>query len=308
MDWKYMMEVLLITGFLGAGKTTLIRHLLSSGFNAQAKVAVIVNEVGEIGIDGSVIERQNGRDVDVVELTSGCICCTIKTDFFKAVQEIHKTINPSHLIVEATGIAQPGDMFDVLCQAPVSEFSRLKSVVTVVDAGFFEAREVLGAFYDNQLKCADVLILNKIDQVETDRLEQIEQVLSDLNPESNIVSARHCAVDPDMLLGLSSKQQNRAPADHLFHQHEQGGFYSFTFEDRRLMDKEKLDRFLESLPPNLFRCKGWVRFADGSRLLNYTGGNYRYEPDDGEHDTALVFVGRNCDEKQILKALENCFT
>ena len=95
------MEVFLITGFLGAGKTTLIRHLLSSEFNAEARVAVIVNEVGEIGIDGSVIDRQDGQDVDVMELTSGCICCTIKTDFFKAVQEIHKTINPSHLMVEA---------------------------------------------------------------------------------------------------------------------------------------------------------------------------------------------------------------
>ena len=72
------------------------------------------------------------------------------------------------------------------------------------------------------------------------------------------------------------------------------------------MDREKLDRFLESLPPNLFRCKGWVRFADGSKLLNFTGGNFRLEPDDGLHDTALVFVGRNCDEKEILKDLGKC--
>ena len=300
------MEVFLITGFLGAGKTTLIRHLLNSEFNADAKVAVIVNEVGEIGIDGSVIERQGGQDVDVMELTSGCICCTIKTDFFKAVQEIHKTLNPSHLIVEATGIAQPGDMFDILCQAPVSEFSRLKSVVTVVDAGFFEAREVLGTFYDNQIKCADILILNKTDQVESDRLEQIKVVLSDLNPKSHIVCAQHCIIDPNLLLGLSGGQEDRTPGDVLFHHHEQGGFYSFTFEDRRMMDKDKLDRFLDLLPPNLFRCKGWVRLAEGAKLLNYTGGNYRYEPGDGEHETALVFIGRNCDEKEIISDLEKC--
>ena len=302
------MEVLLITGFLGAGKTTLIRHLLSSEFNAEAKVAVIVNEVGEIGIDGSVIARQDGQDVDVMELTSGCICCTIKTDFFKAVQEIHRTINPSHLIVEATGIAQPGDMFDILCQAPVSEFSHLKSVITVVDAGFFEAREVLGTFYDNQIKCADIIILNKTDQVDTARLQQIKTVLSDLNAESHILSAQHCAVDTGILLGLPVRQQDRTPGDDLFHQHEQGGFSSFSFEDRRSMDKQKLDRFLESLPPNLFRCKGWVRFPDGTKLLNYIGGSYRYEPGDGEHKTTLVFVGRNCDEKEIISELEKCFS
>lgn len=302
-----MMDVILITGFLGAGKTTLIRHLLSSGFNAESKVAVIVNEVGEIGIDGAVIKRQDGQDVDVMELTSGCICCTIKTDFFKAVQEIHKTIAPSHLLVEATGIAQPGDMFDILCQAPVSDFSRLKSVITVVDAGFFEAREVLGTFYDNQIKCADIVILNKTDQVDTGRLGQIKKVLSDLNAESHILCAHHCAVDTDMLLGLSVRQQQRTPEGHLYHQHEQGGFRSFTFEDRRMMDKQKLDRFLDSLPPNLFRCKGWVRLPQGSRLLNFTGGSYRYEPGDGEHDTMLVFVGRNCDEKEIVEALNKCF-
>ena len=301
------MDVFLITGFLGAGKTTLIRHLLSSGFNTEARVAVIVNEVGEIGIDGAVIDRQEGQDVDVMELTSGCICCTIKTDFFKAVQEIRRTINPSHLIVEATGIAQPGDMFDILCQEPVSGFSRLKSVITVVDAGFFEAREVLGIFYDNQIKCADILILNKTDQVDDNRREQIKTVLSELNAESHILFAQHCAVESNTLLGLSDRQQDRFPGDPFSHQHEQGGFSSFTFEDRRLMDKPKLDRFLESLPPNLFRCKGWVRLSDGPKLLNYTGGSYRYEPGDGEHQTTLVFVGRNCDEKAIIEALNKCF-
>jgi len=178
----------------------------------------------------------------------------------------------------------------------------------VVDAGFFEAREVLGTFYDNQIKSADILILNKTDQVDSDRLEQIKRVLCDLNPDSNIISTRHCAVDTDMLLGFSAKPQVRDPLENHFHHHEQGGFSSFACEDRRLMDREKLDRFLDSLPPNLFRCKGWVRFADGSKLLNYTGGNYRYEPGDGEHDTALVFVGRNCDEKEILKDLEKCLT
>jgi G3E family GTPase len=300
------MDVFLITGFLGAGKTTLIRHLLTSEFNAEAKVAVIVNEVGEIGIDGSVIERQGGQDVDVMELTSGCICCTIKTDFFKAVQEIHKTLNPSHLIVEATGIAQPGDMFDILCQAPVTEFSHLKSVVTVVDAGFFEAREVLGTFYDNQIKCADIIILNKTDQVDSSRREQIKTVLSELNAESHILFAQHCAVDADMLLGLSVRQQERSPGDPFSHNHGQGGFSSFTFEDRRLLDKQKLDSFLELLPPNVFRCKGWVRLAEGSKLLNYTGGSYRYEPSDDVRDTALVFVGRNCDEKTIVEALKDC--
>ena len=298
------MEVLLITGFLGAGKTTLIQHLLKSEFNAQEKVAVIVNEVGEIGIDGTLLA---GQDVDILELTSGCICCTIKTDFFKAVQEIHRTFNPSYLVVETTGVAQPGEMLDVLFEPPLSDFSILRKIITVVDADFFEAREVLGTFYDNQIKCADTLILNKIDQVDDDQVEKIDAVLRELNPRVNIISTRYCAVDPATLLGVDSGSRLHASRDHhaLHHAHE--GFHSFTLEDTRLLDRAKLNKFLEKLPPDLFRCKGWVRFPDGSRILNYTGTNYRIEPAEDSHDTALVFVGRNCDEKEILRALEACF-
>ena len=297
------MDVLLITGFLGAGKTTLIQHQLRSEFNAQEKVAVIVNEVGEIGIDGTLLA---GQDVDILELTNGCICCTIKTEFFKAVQEIHQTYNPSYLVVETTGVAQPGDMLDVLFEPPLSEFSQLKKIITVVDADFFEAREVLGTFYDNQIKCADTLILNKIDQVDDNQIGQIDAVLRELNPRVNIISTRHCVVDPATLLGVDSKSRHRASRDHHALHHEQEGFHSFSFENERLLDKAKLNRFLETLPPNLFRCKGWVRFPDGSGLLNYTGTNYRIEPAEDSHDTALVFVGRNCNEKEILNALEEC--
>lgn len=299
-----MIDILLITGFLGAGKTTLIQHLLKSDFNAQEKVAVIVNEVGEIGFDGTLLA---GQDVDILELTSGCICCTIKTDFFKAVQEIHRTHNPSYLVVETTGVAQPGDMLDVLFEPPLSDFSRLKKIITVVDADFFEVREVLGTFYDNQIKCADTLILNKIDQVDDNQIDQIDAVLRELNPGVNIISARHCAVDPAALLGVDSDSRHRASQDHDALHHEEEGFHSFSFEDKRVLDRSKLNRFLETLPPNLFRCKGWVRFPDGSGLLNYTGTNYRIEPAEGSHDTALVFVGRNCNEKEIISALKKCF-
>jgi len=299
-----MMDVLIVSGFLGAGKTTLIRHLLGSKYSAEQRVAIIVNEVGQIGIDGTLLK---GPDVDIMELTSGCICCTIKTDFFKAVQEIHKTFNPSHLIVEATGIAQPGDMFDILFEPPVSEFSRLSKLITVVDADFFKAKDVLGSFYDNQIRCADLLILNKNDLVEADELERIEVIVRDLNPGANILCAQYCQVDPALLFGADSTQPHRILQNHHSHPLEQDGFHSFSFEDDRPINRDKLDKFLDSLPPNLFRCKGWVRFKNSTGLLNFTGGNYRIEPsDESTRHTALVFVGRNCNEKEILRALEDC--
>ncbi|RLC65663.1 MAG: hypothetical protein DRH97_07710, partial [Chloroflexi bacterium] len=104
-----IIDVLLVSGFLGAGKTTLIKHLLTNETRDIGTVAVIVNELGEVGIDGTLL---SGRDVDITELVSGCICCTIKTDFFMAIQEIHDRVDPDFLVVEATGVAQPGDILD----------------------------------------------------------------------------------------------------------------------------------------------------------------------------------------------------
>ena len=116
--------------------------------------------MGKIGLDGALL---SGLNVDVVEMTSGCICCSIKIDFLKAVQEIHQRFTPEFLIVEPTGVAQPGEILDVLSQPPLTEFCRIGNIVTIVDAGFFKAKEMLGSFYDRQILGADVVLLNKID-------------------------------------------------------------------------------------------------------------------------------------------------
>lgn len=304
------MDVILVSGFLGAGKTTLINHLLSSGAEGKGKLALIVNEVGEFGVDGALL---SGRDVDMIELAGGCICCTIRTNFFNAVQEIYDSLHPDFLVVEATGVAQPGEILDVLFDLPQSEFIRPRSLITVVDAGFFKAREVLGSFYDNQIRFADILILNKADQVEAGTLREIQALLQEMNPESILVPARYCAVDISLLFdrnyGDEGRRQPHAghgQGDHGNRHCEEGGFQSFSFRDQRPLDREKLIQFLESLPPDLFRLKGWVRYSDASGFLNFTGGRYRIEPADNSYTTALAFVGRDCNKAAILRALNDC--
>ena len=298
------MDILLVSGFLGAGKTTLIRHLLTCRPQGTGKVAVIVNEVGKVGIDGTLL---SGQDVEILEITGGCICCTIKTDFSKAIQEIHDRVSPDFLVVESTGVAQPGDILDVLFDPPLSEFSRLRTLITVVDADFFGAREVLGPFYDNQIRCADILILNKIDRVEDGSLGEIEAMLKEMNPGIMILKTRYCTVNPSLLFEHSSGDGERGfPDGHGHGTHGEWGFHAFSFEDERPMDRGRLTEFLDSLPPTLFRLKGWVRFPDASAFLDFSGGRYRIAPMDSPHTTTLAFVGRNCDEKEILRALEDC--
>jgi G3E family GTPase len=299
-----IMEVILVSGFLGAGKTTLVSHLLRSRPEGSGKLALIVNELGEVGVDGSLLSGQN---VDMVELTSGCICCTIQTDFLRAVQEIHNRIDPDFLVVEATGVAQPGDMFDMLFQPPLSDFAGLKSLVTVVDADFFKAREILGTFYENQIRFADLLILNKIDLVGAPRLGEIQALLGRINTHAPILSTQNCVVDPSLLFQANSHDKEpRSNRVEGHHNHHAWGFQAFSFQDRGIMDRERLERFLESLPETLFRLKGWIQFPEDSAFLDFTAGRYRMEPSDRPRTTALTFVGRDCDEKELIAALRGC--
>jgi G3E family GTPase len=298
------MEVLLVSGFLGAGKTTLIKHLLTSRIEAVGKVAVIVNEVGEIGIDGTLLSGQN---VDILELTSGCICCTMKTDFIKAVQEIHDRITPNYLVVEATGVAQPADVLDTFFYLPLSEFTSLGNQVTVVDASFFKVRELLGSFYDDQIRFANIVILNKIDLVEPESLREIEKVLCEMNPGAKVFVAQNCAIDPSLLFqGYSGDRERNLRPINGHDNHQRWGFHTFSFVDERSLERSKLIQFLESLPLELFRLKGWVRFPDDSAFLDFSNGRYRFEPVDGQRPTTLTFVGRDCNEADILSALGDC--
>jgi G3E family GTPase len=299
-----IMEVIIVSGFLGAGKTTLVTHLLRSRPEESGKLAVIVNEVGEVGVDGTLL---SGENVDMVELTSGCICCTIQTDFLRAVEEIRDRIDPDFLVVEATGVAQPADMFDILFHPPLSDFASLKNLVTVVDANFFRVREVLGAFYENQIRFADLLILNKIDLVGPERLREIESLLGRINTYARIWCTRNCVLDPSLLFQANSHERhNRPHRTEEHHNHHDWGFQAFSFQDRGMIDRERLVRFLETLPETLFRLKGWVQFPEGSTFLDFTAGRYRMEPSDRPRKTAVTFVGKDCNEKEILAALKGC--
>jgi G3E family GTPase len=260
--------------------------------------------VGKIGLDGALL---SGLDVDVVEMTSGCICCSIKTDFLRAVQEIYGRFTPDSLIVEPTGVAQPGEILEILSQPPLNEFCRVQSIVTIVDAHFFKAKEMLGSFYDRQILGADILLLNKIDLVGEETAREIQARLGQMNPRARIFPTENCSLAPALLFeGASAAEARREGAGLENEDLEEEGFQTFTFEHPGFLDRGRFVRFLESLPPSLFRCKGWARFPDSSVIVNYSGGNYGLEPTRDSHPTGLVLVGRKCPQEKILEALKEC--
>src|SRR5438105_2819181 len=186
--------ITLITGPLGSGKTTLLRHILATH---PAKIAIVMNEFGEIAIDTKVIK---GKNVRIAELGGGCVCCSLLGEFEAAVNEIIEKIAPEIIIVETTGLAEPEALvFDIQEALPRC---RLDGVVSVIDADMLVRFPEIGHTTRLQIEGADILFLNKIDLVEPVQIEPLETKLREMNSTAAIVRTKRCRVDPELFFGI----------------------------------------------------------------------------------------------------------
>lgn len=286
--------ITLITGPLGSGKTTLLRHILDE---VPERLAILMNEFGELGIDAKVIE---GKNIRMKELDGGCVCCSLLGEFEVAVQEIIETVNPDRIVVEATGLAEPDALvFDIEESLPQVW---LDGVISVMDADALVRFPRLGHTARLQVEAADVLLVNKIDLVDESRLDELEARLRRLNPLAVLLRSERCRVDPDLLLGLSRARPVR-PARHV-HQPE---FESLSFVSGSVLDRESFERLVATLGESVYRAKGFVLFACGSFLFNYVAGRWDFEPFAADR-TELVFIGRRvrAEKERLVRALEGC--
>ena len=159
---KKKSEVILFSGFLGSGKTTLLKRVLSWQEDLSGTV-VLVNEFGDVGIDGGLLQ---GSGSEVIELTSGCICCTLSSDLKQSLEGIWRRFCPKRILIESSGLADPTAIISVLRDATLSEKMEIKKVITVLDVDSWEAREVFGPLFFNQLDAAHLVLLNKVDLIE----------------------------------------------------------------------------------------------------------------------------------------------
>src|SRR5437899_10959161 len=196
--------ITLITGPLGSGKTTLLRHILAT---EPGKIAIVMNEFGEITIDTKVIE---GKNVRIAELGGGCVCCSLLGEFEAAVSEIIDKIAPEIIIVETTGLAEPEALvFDIQEALPQC---RLDGVVSVIDADMLVRFPEIGHTTRLQIEGADILLLNKIDLVEPAQIEPLEMKLREINPTAAIIRTERCRIDPELLFGIPrSREKKVAP-------------------------------------------------------------------------------------------------
>jgi G3E family GTPase len=278
-----------------------------------------VNEFGNVGIDGSLLKNAGS---EVVELTGGCICCTMRADLNQTLKEIWQEFNPRQIFIESTGVADPTMITGAFDDAGLRDHMKVPHVITVLDIEMWEAREYFGPIFFNQLQQANLILLNKIDLLDENIVSQSLKEIHEMLPHAQVVPTIHCHVDPEIVMADPIRIPQLANENEFDHHHRHDHesreedlrgneaakfpFISFSYRSRDVFDEACFNAFTANLPYELFRMKGPVRFRDRTVFVNYVGGKNEWSAWSGGEETCLVFIGWNVSGEKTIQNLNNC--
>jgi G3E family GTPase len=336
--------VTVLTGYLGAGKTTLLNRILTHEHGK--KVAVIVNEYGEVGIDNKLVVD---TDEEIFEMNNGCICCTVRGDLIRIIGNLMRRRDKfDHLVIETTGLADPAPVIQTFfMDEDVQSQTQLDAVVTVVDAKHiwlhWDAEEA-----KEQIAFADVILLNKTDLVEPQQLDELERRIRTMNVLAKIYRTRNAEIEMNHLLGVQAFDVTRTlelnpnlllkpkhEDEHHEHEHEhehkhehEHGHHehdhhhdetvgSIAIVEPGAVDEKKLNQWLDQLlqvqGPDIFRMKGILNIKGKDQRYVFQGVHMLFEGKadrpwkaDETRQNELVFIGRNLNEAQLKEDFRAC--
>lgn len=351
-ETMHKLPVTVITGFLGAGKTTLLRYLLQH--NQGKRIAVIVNEFGEVGIDGDLLrscqlcdEEEPPENVapknTIVELTNGCLCCTVQEEFLPTMQAlVERRDQIDAIVIETSGLALPKPLVQAFRWPEIRTAATVAGVVTVVDCVALAAGQLVGnlpaleaqrqaddsldhetpleELFADQLSCADLVLLTKTDQVSAEQQDQVKRWLEAESPQAaKIVPCDRGRIHPEILLGFNAAVEDDLENRPSHHDHEADHDHDDTINtvpvtlppcrdpDRLL---ERLQRLTQS--QEIYRIKGFINVENKPMRMVLQGVGQRLEtfydrrwhPEEAR-STQLVFIGNDLNPRAVQAALEN---
>jgi G3E family GTPase len=305
--------LILLTGFLGSGTTSFLQHFIEYQTQRHRFVAVIQNEIGEIGLDGKLL------DYTVTEIDEGCVCCSLAGNLKRAVHGILENFSPDYFILETSGLANPLNLLEDV--AELAEVVRFDSTVTLVDALNLDAALAGSPLAADQIGAADVIVLNKRDLVDDGRLEAVRRKVQQINPRAPVFCTTHGDLNPALIFdaddssgpgpgGLKSasgSMLHEASAGHATH--AEAGLWSRSLRIPGALDREKFTQAVASLPPSVFRVKGLIDFTDSGEtmLFQYVCGRFELSvfPKRGVRERFLTIIGRGSEPSfpEVLEAL-----
>ncbi|MCR4834726.1 MAG: GTP-binding protein [Butyrivibrio sp.] len=293
---KREVPVVIITGYLGSGKTTLMQNILKQ---EKRKIALIVNDMGSINIDASILNKTGNqvKQIEMVEMQNGCICCTLRDEFMAEIERLSTDRSIEAIFVEASGISEPSSIAGAFINyEEMTENTRvyLKTVVSVVDVDRIyreflhcltsddeaEDGDIINLIMD-QIEFCNLMILNKTDLLTTKQLDEVRAGLRNIQQEAEMITCTHGDVDLDVLLNREDFDYDEVEAysavqralNNCEHDDERAcvdeyGISSFVFEEKIPFNRVKFNKFVEDYPEELIRSKGYIWFSDDWNHVN----------------------------------------
>lgn len=318
--------VTILTGFLGAGKTTLLNQILSS--NHGKKIAVIVNEFGEVGIDNQLVV---GADEEIFEMNNGCICCTVRGDLIRILEDLmdakmgkgNKKVDFDRIVIETTGLADPAPVAQTFfVDENISELYYLDAIVTVVDARHVNQHLDDGHEAQEQVAFADIILLNKMDLVDSETAQSLERRLRSINPSAKLLHTQMCNVELDQILGVDAfdiyKKLEIEPGflQEEHHEHDDS-VKSIVLREQRPLDLNKMEKWINEWLSehgiDTFRYKGILYINDLNQRVIFQGMHMLFGSTadrewraDEKKQSEIVIIGRNLDEIFFIDGFSQC--